>query len=199
MKLPSALERLIQELQKLPGIGRKSSERIAFYLINSNTADANALAQAILQVKQKVHLCPQCFNITDKELCAICSSSDRDRSQLCIVEQVVDLIALEKSGAYKGLYHVLRGRLAPLEGITDAELTIRELELRLRNNPEIKEIIIATTTGLEGEATATYLTQRLKPFDRKISRIGLGLPASCSFEYADEITLRKALESRRPI
>ncbi|MCX7766291.1 MAG: recombination mediator RecR, partial [Candidatus Sumerlaeia bacterium] len=158
MKLPSALERLIQELQKLPGIGRKSSERIAFYLITSKTVDANALAQAILQVKQKIHFCPQCFNITDKDLCAICSNSERDRSHLCIVEQVVDLIALEKSGAYNGLYHVLRGRLSPLEGITDADLTIRELEQRLKNNTDIEEIIIATTTGLEGEATATYLT-----------------------------------------
>ncbi|MCD6385264.1 recombination protein RecR [Candidatus Sumerlaeota bacterium] len=199
LKLPKTIERLIQELQKLPGIGRKSAERIAFYLLSASPEDARALTQAITQLKEKVHYCPQCFNITERELCDICSDTQRDMSRLCVVETVVDIMAIEKSGAYTGLYHCLQGRLSPLEGITHKDLRISELKKRVQASKELVEIIIATTTGVEGEATATYLAEQLKPFGKKITRIGLGLPSGGSLEFADALTLRKALESRQPL
>lgn len=198
-KLPKSLERLIQELQKLPGIGRKSAERIALYLLGTPPDEVQALTRAITQLKEKVRYCPQCFNITEDELCDICSDTQRDRSKLCVVETVIDIIVIEKSGAYRGLYHCLQGRLSPLEGITHKDLRIEELKKRIQDSKELKEIIIATTTGLEGEATATYLAEQLKPFGKKITRIGLGLPSGGSLEFADPLTLRKALESRQPL
>ncbi len=197
-KLPPTIQQLIQELKKLPGIGVKGAERIAFHLFHAPDEQSQTLARTLLELKKKVHMCPTCFNLTENAQCDICTNPQRDKSQLCIVESVVDLIAIEKSGAFKGLYHVLHGRISPLEGITPDDLTIDKLESRLRETEDLKEIIIATTSGVEGEATATYLGNLLKNRGLRITRIGLGIPAGGALEYADELTLRKALESRQP-
>ena len=198
-KLPKTVERTIQEFQKLPGIGRKGAERIVFHLFTSQGESVLDLAQAIRDLKEKVRLCPLCFNLTENAQCEICSDTERDRTRICVVETVADLIALEKHTAYNGLYHILQGRLAPLEGKTQHDIRIRELEDRIQSNPDVKEIIIATTTGLEGETTSMYLVERLKHYNITISRIGLGIPAGSSLEYADELTLRKAIEARKKI
>jgi len=195
MQYPSvSVEKAILELSKLPGIGRKSAQRLVFFLLKSSKNEVRQLADALIAIKEKVNFCSICFNITEKDLCYVCDSEQRDRETLCVVEEPNDVLALEKTGEYKGLYHVLGGALSPLEGIGPEDLHVKELMARL--NGTIKEVIIATNPNAEGEATSLYLEKLIKPLDIKASRIARGLPVGGDLEYADEITLTRALEGR---
>jgi len=189
-----AVERAIHELSKLPGVGRKSAQRHVFYLLKAPAEDVEALAQSILELKTKVRYCSICFNITEQDPCPICSDETRDKSTICVVEEPHDLVAFEKTGEYKGLYHCLGGVLSPLDGIGPDDLHIKELLARIDEN--VKEIIVATNPSTEGEATALYLTKLLKPLNLKITRIARGIPVGSDLEFADEITLTRALQGR---
>ena len=189
-----SMEKAISELSKLPGIGRKSAQRLVFYLLKSPKYEVQQLADALYAIKEKVNFCTICFNITETDRCHICASDKRDRTTLCVVEEANDVLALEKTGEYKGLFHVLGGALSPLEGIGPNDLHIKEMMARL--NGTIQEIIIATNPNTEGEATALYLEKLIKPLEIKLTRIARGLPVGGDLEYADEITLTKALEGR---
>ncbi len=189
-----SVEKAISELTKLPGIGRKSAQRLVFYLLKLPKYEVQNLGEALIAIKEKVKFCSICFNITENDPCYICSSEQRDRSTLCVVEEANDVLALEKTGEYKGLYHVLGGALSPLESIGPEDLHINELMSRL--NGAIREVIIATNPNAEGEATALYLEKLIKPLNIKITRIARGLPVGGDLEYADEITLTRALEGR---
>ena len=188
------MEKAISELSKLPGIGRKSAQRLVFYLLKWPKYEVQQLADALYAIKEKVNFCTICFNITEADTCHICASDKRDRTTLCVVEEANDVLALEKTGEYKGLFHVLGGALSPLEGIGPNDLHIKEMMTRL--NGTIQEIIIATNPNTEGEATALYLEKLIKPLEIKLTRIARGLPVGGDLEYADEITLTKALEGR---
>lgn len=195
MQYPSvSMEKAISELAKLPGIGRKSAQRLVFYLLKLPKYEVQQLADALYAIKEKVNFCTICFNITETDLCHICASDKRDRTTLCVVEEANDVLALEKTGEYNGLFHVLGGALSPLEGIGPNDLHIKEMMTRL--NGTIQEIIIATNPNTEGEATALYLEKLIKPLEIKLTRIARGLPVGGDLEYADEITLTKALEGR---
>ncbi|MFQ5602178.1 MAG: recombination mediator RecR [bacterium] len=195
MQYPSvSMEKAISEFSKLPGIGRKSAQRLVFYLLKSPKWEVQELADALIAIKEKVNFCNQCFNITEENPCYICVSNQRDRSTICVVEEANDVLALEKTGEYKGLYHVLGGALSPLEGIAPEDLHIKELLSRLDST--INEVIIASNPNAEGEATALYLEKLIKPLNVKISRIARGIPVGGDIEYADEITLTRALEGR---
>ena len=198
MALAAPLERLIEQLKKLPGIGAKSAQRLAFHILRIKTAEANALAAAIVEVKETIRLCGTCFNITDVEPCAMCADPARERTAICVVEEPSNLIAIEKSGEFRGLYHILHGSLSPLRGIGPEDLKIAPLLERLRDG-SVKEVILATNPNVEGEATAVYLSRLLKPLGVRVTRIGLGLPVGSELEYADEVTIGKALEGRREI
>jgi len=188
------VKRLVEALTKLPGIGEKSASRLAFHILGSSEEYARALAQAILDVKEKILLCSVCLNITEQDPCPICSSPKRDRGVICVVEEPSDVIALEKTNEYRGLYHVLGGALSPLDGIGPEELKARELLTRI---PEgVSEVILAMNPNVEGEATTIYLTRLLKPLGIKVSRIARGLPVGGDLEFADEATLSRALEGR---
>jgi len=194
--LPRAVARLVEELVKLPGIGPKSASRLAYYLLHSPEEDGRALAEAILEMKQRIVLCSRCFNITEQDPCPICADESRDRSRICVVEQALDLIALERTDRYRGLYHVLHGALSPVDGIGPEDLRIRELLTRVHLQV-VEEIILATNPNLEGDATAMYLAQQLIPMGVRVTRLAHGLPMGGDLEYADEITLSRALEGRR--
>jgi recombination protein RecR len=198
MAFAAPLERLIEQLKKLPGIGAKSAQRLAFHLLRINPAEATALAEAIVDVKQTIRLCGTCFNITDTDPCATCADPARDRSAICVVEEPNNLVPIEKSGEFRGLYHVLHGSLSPLRGIGPEDLKIAPLLERLRDGG-VKEVILATNPNVEGEATAVYLSRLLKPLGIRVTRIGVGLPVGSELEYADEVTVSKALEGRRDI
>jgi len=198
MAYPRILDNLIVGLMKFPGIGRRSAERIAFYLVKASKEEASKLCEAITKLKEGISLCRVCNNLSETEVCPICSDSRRDQSVICIVEEPKDLLALEKTGIFHGLYHVLMGTIAPLEGKGPDDIKIRELLTRI-NNRGIKEVIIATDSDTEGEITALYLTKVLKPMGIKITRIGFGIPIGGSLEYADSSTLTHALEARREI
>jgi recombination protein RecR len=189
-----SIERLIDEFQKFPGVGRKTAQRLVFYLLRSPKEDIAGLAEAIRAVKEKVGFCSVCFNISEKDPCEVCNDPDRDRSIVCVVEEASDLWALEKTGEYKGLFHILGGVLSPLDGIGPDDLHIKELLSRLREG--VKEVIIATNPNTEGEATAVYLTNLIKPLKVKVTRIARGLPMGGDLEYADQVTLAKAIEGR---
>ncbi len=189
-----AVEKAIHELSKLPGVGRKSAQRHVFYLLKQSENDVQQLADALLELKSKVRNCSVCFNITENDPCPICTSEKRDRSVICVVEEANDVLALEKTGECRGLYHVLGGALSPLDGIGPDDLRVKELLQRLTE--EVKEIIIATNPNTEGEATALYLAKLIKPMNIKISRIARGIPVGADLEYADEITLARAIEGR---
>jgi recombination protein RecR len=189
-----SLDKLVEEFSKLPGIGRKTAQRMAFYLLKVRKEEAEALASAIIQLKQKIRYCSVCFNITEDDPCWICKGSKRQRDIICVVEEPNDVLALEKTKQYKGLFHVLGGVLSPLNGIGPDDLRIRELILRLKNG--IKEVIIATNPNVEGEATAIYLSKLIKPLGIRVTRIARGLPAGSDLEYADQVTLINALEGR---
>jgi len=192
--LSNTMYKAVEELSKLPGIGRKSAQRLVFYLLKIPREEVAELSQALIDVKDKAAYCSKCFNITESDPCVICTNMGRDRSVICVVEEANDVAAFEKTGEYKGLYHVLGGTLSPLDGIGPDDLRIKELMIRLTD--EIKEIILANNPNAEGEATALYLTKLIKPLGIKISRIARGIPVGTDLEYADEITLLKALEGR---
>lgn len=189
---------LIDELHKLPGIGPKSAQRLAYFLLRTTEEEARALAEAILAVKERIVFCSQCQNITEKIPCAICQDEERDHGKICVVEEPMDVLALERTRGYKGLYHVLHGVLSPMEGVGPDELKIKELLDRLRNG-SIKEIVLATNPNLEGEATAMYLHRLITPLEIKVTRLARGLPFGSDLEYADEVTLTRALEGRQEI
>jgi recombination protein RecR len=193
-----AISHLIQELNKLPGIGPKSAQRLAYYLMRAPQEQAIQLADAILSIKQKIKLCTTCFNVTDADPCVICRNDLRNRSQVCVVEQPQDILAIEHTGVYKGLYHVLHGAISPTEGIGSSDVRIKELALRLQD-AVVKEVILATNTNLEGEQTANYLNQLLSPLGIKITRLARGLPFGTELEYADDTTLTRALEGRQTL
>jgi len=195
---PPALSALIEELVRLPGIGPKTAQRLAFHLLKVPRDQAAALAQAVVALKDRTRLCVRCFNITEEEVCGICQDARRDVQLLCVVEEVNDLLAIEKSREYRGLYHVLGGSLSPLEGRGPDQIRGKEMVERLEAGG-VREVILATNPNVEGEATALYLLRLLKPFQVKVTRIALGLPMGGDLEYADEVTLARAMEGRREI
>jgi recombination protein RecR len=189
------IQDLIDELGRLPGVGPKSAQRIAFHIIQSERVDVTRLAEVLKTVKERVKFCAICGNITEEELCKICRDSRRDNTSICVVEESKDVIAIEKTREFKGKYHVLGGAISPIDGIGPENLRIRELMQRLAET-QIAEVIIATDPNLEGEATATYLTRLIKPIGVKVSRLASGLPVGGDLEYADEVTLGRAFEGR---
>jgi recombination protein RecR len=190
------IQDLIDELGRLPGVGPKSAQRIAFHIIQSDRVDVSRLAEVLKTVKERVKFCTTCGNISEEELCRICRNPRRDNTSICVVEESKDVIAIEKTREFKGKYHVLGGAISPIDGIGPENLRIRELMQRLAET-EIAEVIIATDPNLEGEATATYLTRLIKPLGVKVSRLASGLPVGGDLEYADEVTLGRAFEGRR--
>ncbi len=191
-----AVSRLIQELNKLPGIGPKSAQRIAYHLLRGNESDNQELAEAILQVQQKTRLCSVCLNVSETDICPICTSEPRDRTKICVVEQPQDILALEHTRKYNGLYHVLHGALSPSDGVGPDDLRIKELMERLKSGV-VSEVILATNTNLEGEQSALYLHQLLAPLGIRVTRLARGLPFGTELEYADDVTLSRALEGRQ--
>ncbi|MEY4503464.1 MAG: hypothetical protein RLZZ576_718 [Actinomycetota bacterium] len=190
------VQELIDELGRLPGVGPKSAQRIAFYLLQADDEQAKKLAQVLNEVKERVRFCETCGNVTEEQLCNICRDARRSRNTICVVEESKDVQAIERTREFRGLYHVLGGAISPIEGIGPDQLRIKELMTRL-SDPDIQEVIIATDPNLEGEATATYLTRMLSPLGITISRLASGLPVGGDLEYADEITLGRAFEARR--
>lgn len=195
VKMTDSVEKLIDEFSKLPGIGKKTAQRMAFYVLKSKKEVAEALAQALLDVKERVRYCSVCFNITEEYPCSICKDEKRERSIICVVEEANDVVAVEKTNQYKGLFHVLGGVLSPLDGIGPDDLKIKELLLRLKGK-EVREVILATNPNTEGEATAIYIAKLIKPLGIKVTRIARGLPAGGDLEYADQVTLANAIEGR---
>ena len=205
--MTQSLNKLIEELEKFPGIGRKTAERLAFYILKSSSEDATNLTKAIIDVKEKIKYCGICNNVTEDNVCFICRDTRRDNTTICVVENPKDVIVIEKTHEYKGLYHVLMGSISPLDGIGPDELKIEGLLKRLSNQPKagqpqtdkVREIIIATNPNVEGEATSMYLAKVIKQFGIKITRIAYGLPVGGDLEYADEVTLSRAFEGRREL
>jgi recombination protein RecR len=192
------VENLITELTKLPGIGRKTAQRLAFFILTMSQEDAKGISRAINELKDKARFCRECFNITENDLCSICSNNSRDRSKLCVVEEPSNILIIERTGSFNGLYHVLLGALSPIDGLTPNKLKINELVERVKKD-SIKEVIIATNPNTKGEMTAQYIREILKPFYVKVTRIAYGLPIGGDIEFADEVTLGKAIEGRREI
>jgi recombination protein RecR len=196
--MPAALAALIEQLVRLPGVGPKTAQRLAFHLLKAPREDAAALADALVALKDRTRLCQRCFNLCESELCGVCLDARRDGSLLCVVEEINDLLAIEKTREFRGFYHVLGGSLSPLDGRGPEQIRARELQARLESG-EVREVILATNPNVEGEATALYLLRVLKPFPVKVTRIARGLPMGGDLEYADEATLARALEGRREI
>ncbi|GIU76263.1 MAG: recombination protein RecR [Bryobacteraceae bacterium] len=192
------LERLIREVKRLPGIGQKSAQRIAFHILRAPREDVERLAAALLDVKDRLGLCAECNNISDAELCPFCRDPHRDRRKICVVEEPHNILPVETTRIYDGLYHVLHGSISPLRGIGPEQLRIRELLQRLEKGG-VEEVILATNPTVEGEATAVYLARLLKPLGVKVTRIAMGIPVGSDLEYADEVTMSKSLENRREI
>lgn len=193
------IQRLVARLARLPGIGEKSATRLAFHLLRAPEQQARELAHAILEVRERVRLCSTCCNLTEDDPCSLCADARRDPSQICVVAHPPDLMALERGGAYRGLYHVLHGVLAPLEGVGPDDLRIRELLARIGGGAPAREIILATAPSVEGESTAMYLAKLLRPLGVEVTRIASGVPIGSELEYVDQMTLARALESRRPV
>lgn len=193
-----AIQKLLDEFERLPGIGPKSAQRIVYWILNTDRSDALRLSDAIVEVKDTVHFCSQCFNYAQDELCEICASSKRDHALICVVSEPRDIPPIERTGTFRGVYHVLGGALSPLEGIGPESLHITELLARL-NNPDVQEVILATNPNVEGETTASYLSRLIKPTGVKVTRLASGLPVGGDLEFADEITLGRAIESRREL
>ena len=192
------IQDLIDELARMPGIGPKSAQRVAFYLLQATTEDAKRLASAIVEAKEKVRFCERCFNVSDQDLCEYCRSTRRDGTIICVVQDPPDVVAIERTREFKGLYHVLGGAISPIDGVGPDDLRIRQLMQRLADNT-VQEIIIATDPNLEGEATATYLSRLLTTLEIKVTRLASGLPVGGDLEYADEVTLGRAFEGRREV
>ncbi|MGN0663452.1 MAG: recombination mediator RecR [Negativibacillus sp.] len=192
------LTRLIEQFERMPGIGKKSAQRLAFYVLDMPQEKAKQLAQTILEAHEKIHRCAVCQNLTDQPTCQICSDDKRDRSIICVVEGPKDVLAIERTQEYNGLYHVLHGLLSPMNGIGPDQLSIRELLSRLSDSG-VREVIMATNPTVEGEATATYLARLIKPMGVRVTRLAYGIPVGGNLEYADEVTLYRAIEGRREI
>jgi len=195
---PAALESLIDQFARLPGVGRKSAQRLAFYVMGLSESDANAFASAILQAKQTVHVCPECQNLTDLDRCNLCLSTRRDRSLVCVVADPKDVLAIERAREYNGLYHVLHGVISPMNHVGPDDVKINELVKRIAIG-EITEVIMATNPDTEGEATAMYIARLLKPFGVRTTRLAYGVPVGGNLEYADDATLLRALEGRQEL
>jgi recombination protein RecR len=197
MSLPDPLVRLIEELQRLPGIGPKGAQRLAFHILRTPREHADALVDAVRDVKERVTYCSVCNNITDAERCAFCRSGERDQHVICVVEEPQNISVIEKTGEYKGVYHVLMGALSPLHGIGPDDLKIKGLLSRVANG--VGEVILATNPNVEGESTAIYLARLLKPLGVRVTRIAMGVPVGSDLDYADQVTMHKALEGRREV
>ncbi len=195
-RVAEPINQLIKRLARLPGIGEKTASRLALHILRASGEDARELAESIIAVKEKISLCSQCYNLTDADPCKICGGEDRDRTLLCVVEEPGDLIALENSGDFRGLYHVLHGVISPLDGVTPDDIKIQELLKRLAGG-QIKEVILATNPTTNGNATALYLSNMIKPLGIAVTRIAQGIPIGGDIEYTDEVTLKKAMEGRR--
>lgn len=193
-----SLQKLVEALHRLPGIGPKTAERLAYYILKTNKEEVIDLSEAIKLAKESIRYCSVCNNVTDADPCAICQNSERDHTQICVVEEPFDVMAVEKTRGFKGVYHVLLGALSPIEGIGPEDLKIKDLLSRIEKD-KVQEIIVATNPNVEGEATALYLSRLIKPLGVKVARIAYGLPIGSSLEYADEMTLSKALEGRKEL
>ena len=198
MEQIAPLAKLIEHFRALPGIGNKTAVRLAYHVLDMDAGEARALAGAIIEAKEKIGFCNTCFNLSDRNPCAICASTERDHSLICVVEQPQDVAAMERMRDFRGVYHVLHGALSPLEGVGPGDIRIKELLGRLADET-VKEVIMATNPNVEGEATAMYIAKLLKPMGLKVTRIAHGLPVGGDLEYADEVTLSKAMENRREI
>ncbi len=198
MIYPKSVATLIEQFQKFPSVGPKSAQRMAFYLLRMPMAEVQKLAQSIVEAKENTKTCEVCFNLSSTSPCEICSSERRDKSTICVVAETKDLIAIEKTNEYRGLYHVLQGVISPMDGIGADDIRIKELLTRLTDD-KVKEVILALSPSVEGEATSLYLSKLIKPFGIKISRIAFGLPVGADLEYADEITIARAIEGRREL
>jgi len=196
MRYAPPIARLLEELERLPGVGPKSAQRIAYWLLTADTADADRLAAAITEVKRTIHFCPVCFNFAEGDVCSVCGDPERDRTAICVVEEPRDLVAVDRTGEFRGTYHVLQGAISPIDGIGPERLRVRELIDRLASG-EVTEVVIATNPNVEGETTALYLARLIKPLGIKVTRIASGLPVGGDLEFADEVTLGRALECRR--
>ncbi|MDZ4178188.1 MAG: recombination mediator RecR [Coriobacteriia bacterium] len=196
MRYAAPIARLLEELERLPGVGPKSAQRLAYHILRADPEAADRLAAAIVDVKRSIHFCPRCYNFAEQELCEICSAVDRDPSFVCVVEEPRDVVAIERTGEFRGLYHVLQGAISPIDGIGPEQLRVRELLDRLAPG-EVTEVLIATNPNVEGETTALYLARLIKPLGVRVTRIASGLPVGGDLEYADEVTLGRALEARR--
>jgi len=194
---PQSILRLIEEFSRLPGVGSKTAQRLAFHVLNMPMENAVKLSEAIVEAKRNIKYCSVCGNFTDSNLCSICSNPSREKETICVVQDPRDIVAMEKTREFKGLYHVLHGAISPLNGIGPDDIRIKELLSRM--NKDIREVIVATNPNVEGEATAMYISRLLKPLGVKVTRIAHGIPVGGDLEYADEVTLGKALEGRREI
>jgi len=190
------IARLLEELERLPGIGPKSAQRLAFHILKGDDDTAQRLADAIVEVKRQIHFCRVCFNFASDDLCEYCADGERDRTAICVVEEPRDVVAIERTGEFRGLYHVLQGAISPIDGIGPDQLRVRELVLRLEDGT-VSEVVVATNPNVEGETTALYLARLIKPLGVRVTRIASGLPVGGDLEYADEVTLGRALEARR--
>ena len=195
---PAALQDLADRFARLPGIGGKSAQRLAFHVLGLPQQEAEAFAEAILNAKRQVHTCPECQNLTDRELCPICDDAQRDHTTVCVVAEPKDVIAMERSREYRGVYHVLHGVISPLNHVSQDDIRIRELLMRVGRG-DIREVIMATNPDTEGEATAMYISRLLRPMEIRVTRLAYGIPVGSQLEYADEVTLSRALEGRRDI
>lgn len=196
--LPEPLSRLMEALQTLPGIGAKSAQRLAFHVLKAPREHAETLAAALLDVKEKVSFCSTCCNIADRDRCAICDDPGRDAAVICVVEEPANVMAIERTGRYRGLYHVLHGALSPMHGVGPEQLKVAQLLRRLQNRT-VGEVIVATNPTVDGEATAVYLSRLIHPMGITVSRIGMGLPVGSEIDYADEVTIARALDGRRAV
>ncbi len=201
MRIPKAVQSLIESFEKLPGVGPKSAQRLTFYLLHVPQPELDNFANALTGLKTGTKLCSICMSIDETDPCSICSDNQRDHSTICVVEQPLDVLALEKSGKYRGIYHVLHGRIDPLNNLGPDEIYVGKLFERLKDNDEVKEVILATNPTMEGEATAMYISKQLRTMNHelRITRIGRGLPVGADLEYADEVTLQRAMEGRSEV
>lgn len=195
---PSSILNLIRNISRLPGIGEKTAERLAMYILHAPRREAEQLARSILEMKDKTKLCLTCYALSDSHICNICSDRTRSAAILCVVEQPADMVAIEKSGSYKGLYHILQGVLSPMNGVGPDKIRIKELISRVEKNM-IKEVVLATGTNVEGEATASYIAQLLNKYPVKVTRIASGVPMGGDLKYVDQVTLKRAMETRRSV
>ncbi len=195
---PVSVLRLIKNIARLPGIGEKTAERLAIHILKAPQKEMEQLSRSIIELKERVRLCSVCFALSDREICDICSDQTRDKTLICVVEQPADMVALEKSGAFRGVYHVLAGVLSPMDGIGPDDIRIKELSARIEDG-RINEVVLATGTNVEGEATASYLAQRLKNMPVKVTRIASGVPVGGDLKYVDQVTLKRAMDTRHHI